>query len=37
MSMIILGKGFLTQEDFVRAFERVNIKLKAENIEAAFK
>jgi len=30
-------KGFLTKDDFVRAFERVNIKLSADTIEAAFR
>ncbi|CAF1418869.1 unnamed protein product [Rotaria sordida] len=30
-------KGFLTKEDFIRAFERINIKLKTETIDSAFK
>ena len=32
-----LGKGFLTQDDFTRAFERIHTKLKPEAIEASFK
>ncbi len=30
-------KGFLNKDDFIRAFERLNIKLKPETIDSAFK
>ena len=33
----IAGKGFLNKDDFARAFERLNIKLSPDAIEAAFK
>lgn len=33
----ILGKGFLNKDDFLRAFERLNIKLNSEAIDSAFK
>lgn len=32
-----LGKGFLNKDDFIRAFERINVKLNPETINAAFK
>ena len=32
-----LGKGFLNKDDFIRAFERTNVKLKTETIDSAFK
>jgi hypothetical protein len=31
------GKGFLTKDDFIRAFEHVHMTLKPETIENAFK
>jgi len=36
-SIFFLGKGFLNKDDFIRAFERMNIKLNPETIDSAFK
>jgi hypothetical protein len=37
MSFLFSGKGFLNKDDFIRAFERLNIKLNPETIDSAFK
>lgn len=33
----VIGKGFLNKDDFIRAFERLTIKLNPETIDSAFK